>query len=136
MSITPEVNAKTLTEMVAKRIRVTMVEQDVRNQAELSRRIGKNEQWVSVRLRGLQPIDLNDLALIAKGLNVGVHDLLPSPEETATASVSVWNPHMAERSPITRTPSHHRPSGREDSRRPGTIRRTARLPRPDLPGQD
>jgi hypothetical protein len=61
--------------------------------------------------------------------------LVDGPRLTGT-SVSVRNPYMAERSPITSTPQRNRPRGREDSRRPETIRRTARLPRPDLPGQD
>jgi transcriptional regulator with XRE-family HTH domain len=87
MSITPEVNAKTLTQLVATEIRVQMARADVR-QSQLAREIGKTEQWLSVRLRGRQPIDLNDLYLIAKGLGVGVHELLPPPEVAAT-SVSV-----------------------------------------------
>ncbi len=78
MSITPEVAAKTLTQLVATEIRVQMARADVR-QSQLAREIGKTEQWLSVRLRGRQPIDLNDLALIAGGLRVGVHDLLPQP---------------------------------------------------------
>lgn len=47
------------------------------SQAQLARTIGKTEMWVSLRLRGKQPIDLNDLSLIAGALGVGVHDLLP-----------------------------------------------------------
>lgn len=82
MSITPEVSAKTLTQLVATEIRVQMARADVR-QSQLAREIGKTEQWLSVRLRGRQPIDLNDLALIAQGLRVGVHELLPAPEVTA-----------------------------------------------------
>lgn len=135
MSTSPEASAKTLTQMVATRIRVAMAVEDIR-QSELSRRMGKNEQWLSVRLRGRQSIDVNDLLLFAKALGVGVHDLLPDPEEAATASVSVRYPHASVRSPITRPPSHHRPSGRKDTRGPDTIRRTARLPRPDMPGLD
>jgi len=84
MSITPEVSAKTLTQLVATEIRVQMARADVR-QSQLAREIDKTEQWLSVRLRGRQPIDLNDLALIARALNVGVHELLPPPAVVAAA---------------------------------------------------
>lgn len=86
MSITPEVNAKTLTQLVATEIKVQMARADVR-QSQLAREIGRTEQWLSVRLRGRQPIDINDLALIAKGLNVGIYDLLPPPDEAAQVVV-------------------------------------------------
>ncbi|GIF08724.1 helix-turn-helix domain-containing protein [Actinoplanes siamensis] len=85
MSITPEVSAKTLSQLVATQIKVAMVLADDIKQSELARRIGKTEQWLSVRLRGKQPIDLNDLALIAHGLGVGIQQLLPTPEQMAQA---------------------------------------------------
>ncbi len=85
MSITPEVSAKTLTQLVATEIRVQMARADVR-QSQLAREINKTEQWLSVRLRGRQPIDLNDLSLIAGALGVGVHDLLPPPHVAAEAA--------------------------------------------------
>jgi transcriptional regulator with XRE-family HTH domain len=135
MSIEPEAPAKTLTQLVATEIKVAMARRDVR-QSELAREIGKTEMWLSVRLRGRQPIDMNDLALIARGLGVGIHELLPTPDEAASASVSVRNPHVAIQSPITHKPLSHRPRGREDSRRPEAIRRTSRLPRPDLGERD
>jgi transcriptional regulator with XRE-family HTH domain len=86
MSITPEVSAKTLTQLVATEIKVQMARADVR-QSQLAREISKTEQWLSVRLRGRQPIDLNDLALIANALGVGVRELLPTPEVAARAVV-------------------------------------------------
>lgn len=85
MSITPEVSAKTLTQLVATEIKVQMARADVR-QSQLARNMGKTEQWLSVRLRGRQPIDLNDLNLIAGALGVGVHELLPPPEIAAKAA--------------------------------------------------
>jgi transcriptional regulator with XRE-family HTH domain len=132
MSITPEVHAKTLTQLVATEIKVQMARADVR-QSQLAREIGKNEQWLSVRLRGRQPLDVNDLALIAKALGVGIHQLLPNPKEAAEASVSVRNPIVPVRPPLTHKPPRQRPPGRKDSRRPDGLVRTARLPRPDLP---
>lgn len=85
MSITPEAPAKTLTQLVATEIKVQMARADIR-QSELARKIGKNEQWLSVRLRGRQPFDINDMALVATGLGIGIHDLLPSPQEAAQAA--------------------------------------------------
>lgn len=86
MSIEPQAPAKSLTQMVATQIKLQMVLADDIKQSQLARKIGKTEQWLSVRLRGVQPIDLNDLLLIAQGLGVGVHDLLPSPEAAAEAT--------------------------------------------------
>jgi transcriptional regulator with XRE-family HTH domain len=88
MSTSPEAPAKTLTLLVARRIKHAMVDEDIL-QSELARRMGKNEQWLSVRLRGRQSIDVNDLALIAKALGVGLSELIPSDDEAASASVSV-----------------------------------------------
>ncbi|GIE35948.1 hypothetical protein Ait01nite_089930 [Actinoplanes italicus] len=84
MSIMPEVSAKTLTQLVAVEIRVAMARENIK-QSELARRIGRTEQWLSVRRTGKQPIDLNDLALIAKGLGVAIQDLLPTEEAMARA---------------------------------------------------
>lgn len=133
MTITPEAPAKTLTQLVATEIKVQMARSDVR-QSQLARSIGKTEQWLSVRLRGRQPIDLNDLMLIAQGLNVGVHDLLPSPEAAArtvgvqaTASYEGQPVRRIDHAPVlTGRPRDNRPSGHP--RDSGTVR-TARLPR-------
>jgi hypothetical protein len=62
--------------------------------------------------------------------------LVDGPHLRGSASVSVRNPHVAIQSPITHKPLSHRPRGREDSRRPEAIRRTSRLPRPDLGERD
>lgn len=71
--------------------------------------------WVSLRLRGIQPIDMNDLLLFAKALGVGVHQLLPPPEVVAQAvdsSATVAYLALAERLPITDRPRDNRPSAR------------------------
>lgn len=134
MSIAPDVNAKTLTQLVARRIKHAMVDEDIL-QAELSRRMGKTEQWVSVRLRGRQAIDLNDLLLFARALGVQVHDLMPSPEDAAEAAPprdtstypksAVQPPMHMPRQRGNRPPGH--PSG---STTPG-VARTAYVDRPD-----
>jgi transcriptional regulator with XRE-family HTH domain len=126
MSITPEVNAKTLTQLVATEIKVQMARADVR-QSQLAREIGKTEQWLSVRLRGRQPIDINDLALIAKGLSVGIHQLLPPPDEAAQAVIgSPAIPRYLDMAVRPDRPADNRPAGH-----PATNggARTARLPR-------
>lgn len=111
MSISPEVSAKTLTQLAATEIKVQMARADVR-QSQLAREIGKTEQWLSVRLRGRQPIDLNDLALIARGLHIGVYDLLPAPEVAARASAP--NERSAQLIPSADRP---RPKGHRSARR-------------------
>lgn len=79
VDITPSVTPS-LTEQVAEEIRALIARRRVR-QSHLARKLGVSEQWISVRLRGVQPIDLNDLQRIAEALDVAVVDLLP---ETAS----------------------------------------------------
>lgn len=55
------------------------------------------------------------------------------PTRKDAASVSVWNPPVTIWPQITPLAPRQRPPGRRDSRRPDRGRRTARLPRPDLP---
>lgn len=116
MSITPEVPAKTLSELVARQIRIAMAIEDIR-QSELARRMSKTEQWLSVRLRGKQAIDLNDLLLFARALNVGVHQLMPSPEEAGSALATERYPAVAiqmghQKPAIADRPIDNRPAGR------------------------
>jgi transcriptional regulator with XRE-family HTH domain len=131
MTITPEASAKTLTQLVATEIRLQMVRVDMR-QSQLAREIGKTEQWLSVRLRGRQPIDLNDLNLIARALGVGPQDLLPPPAVAAKAA-DPTSGHATLFVPthwVSDAPNLHvdnRPPGRRDSSRPSGERRTARV---------
>lgn len=129
----------TLSQMVADEIRVAMTRRRMSGR-ELATKLGVSPSWISYRLSGKQPIDINDLARIAHALGVGVHELLPAPDVAAQASVSVRNPFVTDRAP---SPHVHRPrarevnrtdgpSGRTDSRRPVSPRRTSRLPRPEL----
>lgn len=46
---------------------------------ELARKLHVSPSWISYRLTGTQPIDLNDLAKIADALEVEPADLLPRP---------------------------------------------------------
>jgi transcriptional regulator with XRE-family HTH domain len=133
MTTTPEASAKTLTQLVALEIRLEMVRQD-QKQSDLARQIGKNEQWLSVRLRGKQPIDLNDLAIIARGLGVPVHQLLPEPGVVAAAAarpVITPKPQMPERASM-RAPADNRPKTRQPDGGPPRAR-TNRVPRTSRP---
>jgi transcriptional regulator with XRE-family HTH domain len=51
---------------------------------ELARRLGVSPSWVSYRLTGTQPIDLNDLDAIAEVLKVSIVDLLPRDRRQVT----------------------------------------------------
>lgn len=131
MSIEPQSPAKTLTQMVATEIKVQMARADVR-QSQLAREIGKTEQWLSVRLRGRQAIDVNDLSLIAKGLGVGVHDLLPTPDD-ARGAAQALNTHgyatLPVGSQITTRPRSNRPPGHPDSATSPGVHRTGYVDR-------
>lgn len=132
MSTSPEVNAKTLTQLVATEIKVQMARADVR-QSQLARKIGKNEQWLSVRLRGRQPFDVNDLLLIARALDVGVHDLLPPPEAAILANIGQYLSQADGTISPPRRPRDNRPSGHPAIRTTTGVRRTSVLPRPRRP---
>lgn len=60
---------------MAKAIRIELIKLDLK-QAELADRMHKSEMWVSRRLRGAQPIDLNDLQEFADALGVKPGELL------------------------------------------------------------
>jgi transcriptional regulator with XRE-family HTH domain len=128
----------TLTVLVAAEIRAQLGRMNVRS-AELARRLGENQQWVSSRLNGRTPIDLNELFRIARALGVGVHQLLPSPEVVARAAeVEATLPYLALTSRFTGDsirPRDSRPvSGPPKSAPPAAVRtaflsRTARTKR-------
>jgi transcriptional regulator with XRE-family HTH domain len=68
-----------LSAAVGKEIRKRLIDLDM-TQVQLAAKIGENEMWMSRRLRGAQPIDLNDLERIADVLDIDVTDLLPQRE--------------------------------------------------------
>jgi transcriptional regulator with XRE-family HTH domain len=136
MTTTPEKRTATLSELVAEEIRALMGRRRM-TQAQLARGISKTEMWVSLRLRGRQPLDMNDLFLIAQALEVGVHDLLPPPEIAAGAAgpqaiAQYLGPTEATTSLRTRPPDN-RPTGHPAPRAPIGARRTAYLPRSGRP---
>lgn len=76
MSVTPVGTRRPLSAQVAREIKAWMGRLDIR-QAELARRLGRNEQWLSTRLRGHTPINLDEMQQIADALQVRVGELLP-----------------------------------------------------------
>lgn len=69
----------TLSELVAEEIRALMARRRASGR-DLAGKLGVSPSWISYRLSGKQPIDVNDLMLIARALGVEVHELLPPPE--------------------------------------------------------
>jgi len=127
VEITPDVTSPTpLTARVAAHIRALMAYRQIR-QSQMARRIGKGEQWLSVRLRGVQEIGLNDLDLIAGALEVEPADLMRpggpgftlrySGDESASPALTMERRHPLGRPGI----------GRPPNRSPGRPRRSNRV---------
>jgi transcriptional regulator with XRE-family HTH domain len=74
----------TLSDLVAEEIRALMARRRMSGR-QLATKLGVSPSWVSYRLTGTQPIDVNDLSRIAAALGAGVHELLPTPEVAASA---------------------------------------------------
>lgn len=118
----------TLSDLIAEEIRALMARKRMSGR-QLASQLKVSPSWISYRLSGKQPIDLNDLALIAKALDVGVHELLPSPEEAAKATLpclSAPERTIEHAAALPSRPRDNRPSGHPGA---GGARRTARLPR-------
>lgn len=91
---------------VAMEIRLEMTRQGLR-QSDLARRLGELDKWVSLRLRGIIPMTLDDLDRIAKALGVDPAGLWPE----SSRSMSVIQPYPEQPEP---TPDD-RPVGRSGS---------------------
>lgn len=75
-----DVTRADLSDRVAEEIRSWMGRRRISG-AALARALGVSPAWVSYRLTGTQPIDLNDLQRIAAVLSVEAADLLPRSTE-------------------------------------------------------
>jgi transcriptional regulator with XRE-family HTH domain len=129
MTTTPERRTATLTELVAQEIDSVRGRKRM-SQAQLARAMKKTPMWVSLRLRGMQAIDMNDLALFAQALEVSPLDLLPA-REIVTAAVRDANQVSEQVSrlttpkpPTTTGRAKHRPTSRisPGQRRPKGVR--------------
>jgi transcriptional regulator with XRE-family HTH domain len=83
MSIMPTTTRPPLTVRVAEEVRALMARRRITG-AEMARRLDVSQMWISYRLNGRQPIDLNDLEKIARVLGVQPLDLLRSAESGST----------------------------------------------------
>lgn len=105
-----------LSASVGKEIRKLLIDLDMAL-VDLAARMGENEMWVSRRLRGSVPIDLNDLERIARALHVDIAELFPQREGRL---IAVGATHRAPRggdlttahSPLAKRPGTLGPRGR------------------------
>jgi len=135
MTTTPEGRTATLSELIAEEVGALLGRRRW-SQAQLARAIGKTPMWVSLRLRGQQPFDVNDLVLIAGALDVGVHDLLPPPDVAAKATApktTLWQSEVPVQLPITDRPKDNRPSGHPGAATGAGVSRTAYVTRSKRP---
>ncbi len=84
MSIEVQRSEMDATGLVAEEVRALMARRRITGR-ELARRLSVSPSWVSYRLTGSQPIDVNDLRLIARTLGVTMAALLPSDERIPTS---------------------------------------------------
>lgn len=111
-----------LSERVAEEIRA-LIARRRKSGRQLAAELGVSQTWMSTRLNGATPIDLNDLEKIATILNVEVSDLLPRNTEgrvvvsAGTTRRQTTGPY----SPVARTAypngQAHRPAPSPASRR-------------------
>ena len=133
MTTTPEAPAKSLTQRVAEEIRVVLARRQMR-QSQLARQMGVTEQWLSVRLRGVQPIDLNDLERIADALGVHPFELWPrdlAPVNQRSHALNDRSVSHATRTTDERPSRARQPNGRpagEPTRPASSVRPTQRRP--------
>lgn len=117
---------------IAAEIRAWMGRRGVR-QSQLARQLGENEQWVSVRLRGVTPLSVNDTGRIAEALGIRMVDLLPQREREVTVTYADAAPDRSTGSPVRRTyPTGGRPQGRSDKTGPPSGPRRTSLVRRSL----
>ena len=83
MSLMSTTTRSSLTIRVAEEVRALMARRRMTG-AEMARRLNVSQMWISYRLNGRQPIDLDDLEKIARILGVQPLDLLRSAESGST----------------------------------------------------
>jgi len=87
MSIDVERSSMEMTGLIAEEIRALLGRRRMSGR-ELARKLDVSPSWVSYRLTGTQEIGVNDLALIAQALNVGIVDLLPRDARQPTLTLA------------------------------------------------
>jgi transcriptional regulator with XRE-family HTH domain len=126
MSTTPGLRRANLTERVAEEIRAEMGRRRISG-AQIARKLGKSEAWVSYRLSGKQPIDLLDLEAICEVLGVRPVELVIRAERVETQMNSRF-PSTSERPTGDSLTPARRPHGTRPDGRPLTgLRRPERV---------
>lgn len=77
INVSPTVR-RTLSERVGMEIKIALLRSGMSGR-QLATKLGVSQTWVSSRLQGATPIDLNDLERIAEVLGININDLFPSP---------------------------------------------------------
>jgi transcriptional regulator with XRE-family HTH domain len=106
---------------VGKAIRMELIRLDLK-QSDLATRMHKSEMWISRRLRGAQPIDLNDLQEFADALGIRPERLVAGAVVSSTAGAGQTTVPTLE-TPIRTTPIGHP----KRAVPPASSRRPARL---------
>jgi DNA-binding Xre family transcriptional regulator len=124
MSIDVQRERTTLSERIAEEIRALLARRRMSGR-ELTRKLGVSPNWLSLRLTGVQAIDVNDLERIATALDVRPIDLVSAAEDGTTLRYPdpplAASRRLADRRPPGHASGAHPPTG------PG---RTARVRRP------
>lgn len=116
---------RTLSDIAAEEIRALLGRRRM-SQAELARRLDVTGAWLNYRLTGRQPIDLNDLQVIAVALDVQPSDLLGANGTTRQYGHKTAKDQVKAH-PVTRPPTRsgeakrspsHPPSYPQSARRP------------------
>lgn len=122
----------TLSDLVAEEIRALMARRRMSGR-QLAMQLRVSPSWVSYRLTGTQPIDINDLHKIARALDVGIYDLLPPADKASQAAIGQYLARPDRTISTGSRPRDNRPSGHPAMRSTSGVRRTALLPRPRPP---
>lgn len=125
---TAAAQSDSLSALVAEEIRAMMARKRISG-ARLARALDVSPAWVSYRLTGVQPIDLNDLAAIARVLEVSVLSLIPDKAVDAPLDLNIGSD---SRRGTRRTNGGRGRRDRRTSRRSGQIdRRPVSTPPPN-----
>lgn len=103
--------------------------------AELARRAGMKQPYLSRRMTGEIAFDLDDIEAIAAALGVTVQDLIYPQGSDRPSAIARYLEMPGRTTKQQGVPAHNRPPGQTGSTRPQSIRRTARLPRDGHPKQ-
>lgn len=111
-----------LSDRIAEEIRALLARRRMSGR-ELARRLDVSPSWLSYRLTGVQPIDVNDLEMIAEVLDVNVTDLLG-----VAADARLRVPRSNKDVSLRHRVGPARPASRPTDGRPGNYSASVRMP--------